>query len=66
MSRLETIQNGIVQHATRENYNMFETNLLRIQGVTCRTTNIEFEKQTQALNDQIQDWKGNWKWLNYK
>jgi hypothetical protein len=51
MSRLETIQNGIVQHATRENYNMFETNILRIQGVTCRTTNIEFEKQTQALND---------------
>ncbi len=45
---------------------MFGTNLLGIQGVTCRATNSEFEKQTQALNVQIQDWKGNWKWLSYK
>ncbi len=51
-------QNEVVKHATREHHNMFGTNLLGTQGAICKTTNIEFEKQTQALNVQIQDWNG--------
>jgi hypothetical protein len=37
---------------------MLGTNLLGTQGTTCRIANIEFEKQTQALNVHIQDWNG--------
>jgi hypothetical protein len=48
-------QNGVVKHATREDHNMFGINLLGTQRAICKTANIEFEKQTQALNVQIQD-----------
>jgi len=32
--------------------------LLGTQGATYKIANIEFEKQTQALNVQIQNWNG--------
>jgi hypothetical protein len=43
-------QNGKVHHATREDHNMFGTNLLGTQGTTCRIANIEFEKQNPSLD----------------